>query len=170
MKVQKIVLLCGGKESGIFMYNIFETANWFLEKEPMSHKKLQKLCYYTQAWSYALKNKPFINAEFQAWVHGPVSPVLFDKYRGMAFEDIDPDTSAGKPNFKNDELELLENIWETYGNSTGNSLEVLTHKELPWIKARIGYGTYDKCEKIISADDMREYYRSIYDGDLDIEA
>lgn len=152
------------------MYNVFEVANWFLEKEPMTHKKLQKLCYYTQAWSYALKNKPFIDSDFQAWIHGPVSPVLFSRYKGTAFEDLYPDSKVNKANFKNGDLELLENIWDTYGNSTGNSLEVLTHKELPWIKARSGYGTYDKCEVAISADDMKEYYRSIYNGDLEMEA
>ena len=26
--------------------NIFDVANWFLSKEEMTHKKLQKLCYY----------------------------------------------------------------------------------------------------------------------------
>ena len=31
-------------------YSVFEIANWFLLKESMSHKKLQKLCYYAQAW------------------------------------------------------------------------------------------------------------------------
>lgn len=25
------------------MYNVFTIANWFLEQEPMNHKKLQKL-------------------------------------------------------------------------------------------------------------------------------
>ena len=151
------------------MYSIFEVANWFLEKEPMTHKKLQKLCYYTQAWSYALKNKPFMDSEFQAWIHGPVSPELYGKYKDSSFEDLYPDSDI-KTDFKNDCREFLENIWETYGDSTGNSLEVLTHKELPWIKARTGYGTYDNCEEIISKDDMRVFYRSIYNGDLEMEA
>ena len=37
-------------------YSVLEIANWFLAKKPMSHLKLQKLCYYAQAWNYALKN------------------------------------------------------------------------------------------------------------------
>jgi len=152
------------------MYSIFEIANWFLEKEPMTHKKLQKLCYYAQAWSYALRNTPIMDSDFQAWIHGPVSPILFQKYKGTAFEELMPDKNYINPNLTNEELEFLNNVWETYGDSTGNSLEVLTHKELPWIKARIGCGTYDKCETIIKPRDMRDYYRSIYAGDLETEA
>ena len=152
------------------MYSIFEIANWFLEKEPMTHKKLQKLCYYAQAWSYALKNKPIMDSDFEAWIHGPVSPVLFQRYKGTAFEELAADKDYSGVAFTNEETELLNSVWETYGDSTGNSLEVLTHKELPWIKARNGYGTYEKCGKTISPKDMREYYRSIYDGDLDAEA
>ena len=35
-------------------YNIFDIANWFLSKESMPQKKLQKLCYYAKAWSLVL--------------------------------------------------------------------------------------------------------------------
>ena len=31
--------------------DITDVANWFLLKEDMSHKKIQKLCYYAEAWS-----------------------------------------------------------------------------------------------------------------------
>ncbi len=36
------------------MNNIFDVADWFLSKEAMPHKKLQKLCYYYKAWGLAL--------------------------------------------------------------------------------------------------------------------
>ena len=63
------------------MYSVFDIANWFLSRQEMTHKKLQKLCYYAQAWSYALYNRPIINAEFQDWVHGPVCPQLYHLWR-----------------------------------------------------------------------------------------
>lgn len=44
---------CGNCEA---KYSVFDVANWFLAHETMMHKKLQKLCYYAQAWFYALKN------------------------------------------------------------------------------------------------------------------
>lgn len=39
-------------------------------------KKLQKLCYYAQAWAYALKGYRLEDTDYQAWVHGPFSPAL----------------------------------------------------------------------------------------------
>ena len=43
-------------------YSVFDIANWFLLKEEMTQKKLQKLCYYAQAWCYALKGYRLITA------------------------------------------------------------------------------------------------------------
>ena len=44
---------------GAGRYSIYEIADWFLNKGPMTQKKLQKLCYYAQAWNYALNNIVF---------------------------------------------------------------------------------------------------------------
>lgn len=56
-------------------YDIKEIANWFLSKASMPHKKLQKLCYYSEAWHQALYNSALIKDHyFEAWIHGPVSP------------------------------------------------------------------------------------------------
>ena len=38
-------------------YSIGNIADWFLSQSSMTHKKLQKLCYYLQAWSLALYKK-----------------------------------------------------------------------------------------------------------------
>jgi uncharacterized phage-associated protein len=151
------------------MYSVFEVANWFLKKEPMTHKKVQKLCYYAQAWSYALREEPIMDAEFQAWVHGPVSPVLYDRYKVHGFKTIYPDPDMNTV-FDNETEELLESTWCTYGDSTGNSLEVLTHSEPPWQNARRGCENEDRCAVPINPVDMTQYYRSIYDGDLETEA
>ena len=36
------------------MTTIYEVAKYFLSLDDMTHKKLQKLCYYAQAWFLAL--------------------------------------------------------------------------------------------------------------------
>ena len=36
-------------------YDVVSIAAWFLTKDNMTLKKLQKLCYYSQAWFYTLK-------------------------------------------------------------------------------------------------------------------
>ena len=145
-------------------FEIYDIANWFLTKEAMSHKKLQKLSYYSVAWGFALFDKAICNhPEFEAWVHGPVSPVLYNKYQGNLWNELTPDeTFVDK--FDNGMSDLLESVWFTYGDQTGNSLEALTHSELPWKNARIGIENNIPSNALISVEDMKRYYRSIYAG------
>ena len=73
--------------------SVFDVAKWFLDKEDISPKRLQKLVYYVQAWSYALFDKPFMYEEnepapFEAWRHGPVNPTLYRKYSDYGWQKI----------------------------------------------------------------------------------
>jgi cdsE len=151
--------------------SILDVASWFLSKEAMTHKKLQKLCYYVQAWGLALYNKELIDSEFQAWVHGPVSRELYNKYKSNGWEDI-PKLKSFQPSntqFFSDEknLHLLDSVWFTYGNKSGNELEALTHQEEPWINARkkAEVKENEPCNEIILSDDMKVFYKRIYIGD-----
>ena len=55
----------------------------------MSHKKLQKLCYYAVAWHYALYDSQLVeNDEFEAWIHGPVSPSLWHEYKDYVWKPL----------------------------------------------------------------------------------
>ncbi len=151
-------------DSEIGKYSIIDIADWFLKKGNMTQKKLQKLCYYAQAWCYALYGYRLINSDFQAWVHGPVSPVLYEKFRHFGFETI---RIKGEININLDDedAKLLEDVWETYGDRTGNALEALTHTEEPWLEARRGYSDNERCTVVISPDSMKRYYRRIYTGE-----
>ena len=145
-------------------YSIYDIANWFLLKTDMTHKKLQKLCYYAQAWCYAINDYRLIDTDFQAWVHGPVSPALWEKFKGFGYDTIRYCGDGDKISIKPEDVSLLERVWETYGDRTGNALEALSHKETPWIETRKGYAEDEKCTKVISPELMRDYYRSIYVG------
>ena len=143
------------------MASIFDVADWFLAKDRMTHKKLQKLCYYAVAWSWAIYPEPPIaDAEFEAWVHGPVCSALYDKYKSTGFGYIQ---KGPKPDgFTEEEEDFLEDVWVTYGHLSANSLEALSHSEAPWEKARAGLDPAVESRLVISSDDMRDYYRSIY--------
>ena len=153
----------GIKEDEAGKYSVFEIANWFLAKEDMTHKKLQKLCYYAQAWCYALKGFRLENTDYQAWVHGPVAPALYERFKSFGYDNI---RMKGKyvPNIEEMDQELLQDVWETYGDRTGNALEVLSHRELPWQEARKGYEPDERCSVVISPRTMAAFYKSIYNG------
>ena len=144
-------------------YSVFDIANWFLLKEEMTQKKLQKLCYYAQAWCYALKGYRLEDTDFQAWVHGPVSPALWERFKSFGY---DPIRIKGHVNInlQEEDRRLLEDVWDTYGENTGNALEALTHRELPWLEARKGYEPDERCTVVISPNTMASYYKSIYCG------
>lgn len=70
------------------MTTIAEVAKWFLRKEPMNPRKLQVLCYYAQAWHYALFGKPLFEADFEAWEDAPASPELYQYYQDAGYWEI----------------------------------------------------------------------------------
>ena len=89
------------------MATVFDVSDWFLSKESMTPKKLQKLCYYYKAWGLTLYDEdllPYI--KFEAWVHGPVNSELYRYYKGYLWKNIlqCPDNSR---EFNSRELELL---------------------------------------------------------------
>ena len=88
------------------MPSIFDIADWFLSKEPMTPKKIQKLCYYYKAWGFALYTKDMIPGyEFEAWIHGPVNPALYQRYAEYLWQDI-PRKEDNSSQFTEKEIDL----------------------------------------------------------------
>lgn len=139
------------------MESIFSVADYFLSKDSMSHKKLQKLCYFAQAWYLANYGRPLVPNRFEAWVHGPVSPDLYSKYRGWGWEEI---PQSNLPVCFDDPAitSFLDQVYDVYGDYDADRLETITHNEEPWLRARKGcpMGVYSR--NPISQNDMRDYY------------
>lgn len=143
---------------------IKDISKWFLSKESMTHKKLQKLCYYSQAWTLALLDRKLFSGDFEAWVHGPVNVELYQEYNGYGWQYI-PKIENFKLDVEENVLEILESVFYTYGDYTANQLEWKTHQEKPWIEARKGLDEWENSNNVISEELIKEYYRSIYKGD-----
>ena len=140
-----------------------DVAEYFLTKEKMSNKKLQKLCYYAQAWHYAFYDKGLFYQDIEAWVHGPVVRDVYNKYRDYKWNDI-PKPSANNFNFIDKEEEFLDDVYCKYGEFDGDELEILTHQELPWQEAREGLEEWEPSDVIIEPRTMSDYYWSKYDN------
>ncbi|HID4048525.1 TPA: Panacea domain-containing protein [Pluralibacter gergoviae] len=131
----------------------------------MSNLKLQKLAYYADAWYLAFFDEKLVDEDFQAWIHGPVSRAIYDRfsaskslYSNITLEDCTPgfdlsDVPAAASAH-------IDSVLEVYGAFTGAQLEDMTHKEDPWIKAREGYRPSQRCEEIIDRNVTRNYYRN----------
>lgn len=148
-----------------YKYSINEIKNWFLSKESMTPKKLQKLLYYAYSWDMVFENEDadnldvfLFNNEFKAWVHGPVIPAVWREYRGHKWNEIEQLQEDNSETFDKDTLDTLNQVWEEYGVYNGNELESITHQEKPWIEAREGLLPLDRSSKTIDNRTIFEYY------------
>lgn len=144
--------------------------------DTVSHKKLQKLLYYVEAWNLVHLKEPIIDEDFQAWVHGPVIPSLYHELKPLGFnnfqvinyEDGDVDkliaNIIAKNKLSEDQQELIYEVLDKYGARTSFELEMMSHNEPPWIEARKGLPPHANCTNVISKDRMRDYYSSLNNG------
>lgn len=144
------------------MENVMDVANWFLNQSPMTHKKLQKLCYYAQAWHCALHNKqPLFSEQIEAWVHGPVVRELYGQFACYGWDEIPQKYTTNK--LSEQSIEILKTVYNTYKGFNGDQLEYMTHQEIPWISARGDLKPWESCTEPIAIDAMASYYKKRYD-------
>lgn len=141
------------------LFTIYEIANWFLAKESMTHKKLQKLCYYAQSWFLANQGEPLVVNRFEAWIHGPVCPDLYTQYKDYGWAKIpkiNNDLCTLEPSIQN----FLQEVWNTYGSYCDFELENISKSEYPWQHARENIPASHYNRNPISWTDMQEYYKN----------
>lgn len=134
-----------------FIYVANETGSY------LSNLKLQKLVYYAQAWHLALHEVPLFDEDFEAWVHGPVIPSLYEKYRSFGWRPILTDVPT--PNFSESLQKFLQEVTEVYFSCDAFELEQMTHQEKPWLTARGELSKDAPSRAIISKSSMRDYYK-----------
>ena len=144
-----------------------QVADYFIARaheagDPVTNLKLQKLVYYAQAWHLALYRKRLIRERFQAWVHGPVEPELYARFKPYGWSPIDADVEM--PDMSSKERAHLDDVFEAYGAFTALQLERMTHAEAPWLKARDGIPNDEPSTAVISEADMTSYYRARVTG------
>lgn len=129
--------------------------------EILTNLKLQKLLYYAQAWHLVLHGDPLFAEEFEAWVHGPVLPSQYFRFRDWEWRPILIDAPC-KPEGLSEAVEAhLSQIVDVFGSETAVALELMTHQEDPWKDARAGLAPHEPSNNIVSKEAMRTYYSSL---------
>ena len=144
------------------MATVFDVAKYILHtKGSMSTWKLQKLCYYSQAWALAWTEKPLFDEDFEAWANGPVCKELFHAHQGkfVISEKEFPYGSISELNA--DEIDTINIVLRDYGEMAPFELRELSHSELPWKNARgnLPEGAY--CNNIISKTAIGNFYGAL---------
>lgn len=162
-----IYLYKGGGSMDKITYE--DIADYFIAKAKESgalitNLKLQKMVYYAQAWHITIFDEKLFDKDFQAWVHGPVLPELYDDYKQFSWkpierEDLDVDDLKDIENKLGEQkTEFMEELMDEYFGMNAYELERLTHEEEPWKKARSGLDPDEKSTNEIKTEWMEEYY------------
>jgi len=144
------------------MTTIFDVAKYILEqKGAMTTMKLQKLCYYSQAWSLAWDEVPLFEEDFEAWANGPVCRKLYSYHRKKFEVDASDFYLGDSKNLSATQKETIDVVLAFYGDKSPVWLSELTHSENPWKDARRGVEPGDYCDNIITKRAMQEYYSGL---------
>ncbi|MGY4689367.1 Panacea domain-containing protein [Salibacterium sp. K-3] len=142
--------------------DIFRVAEVLLSIESMTPKKLQKMCYYFYAWHSTLKGEPPFENNFEAWVHGPVDPKLYNEYRSYGWNTIpQSNTTTDLPE---DIIGFAHQVYSSYGHLNGDQLEYLTHQEPPWKIARKGMPEYMPSREEIQDENIIQYHKKVLEN------
>ena len=103
----------------------------------MRAMKLQKLVYYSQAWSLVWDERPLFDDRIEAWANGPFCPELYARHKGAFI--VSASTFQGAPSQLDDRArETVDAVLRFYGDKSAHWLSDLTHSEKPWRDAREG--------------------------------
>ena len=147
------------------MASVFAVASYILGKRGrMTAMKLQKLVYYSQAWSLVRDGRPLFGEEIEAWVNGPVVYELFKAHRGM-FELNAADLRYGNPaTLDRAATATIDAVLEHYGAMSPQRLSDLSHTEAPWLEARRDVDGTARGARVITTEAMRDYYATSGQG------
>ena len=128
-------------------YKAVDIAKWFLykslrEKEQgdgdnITLLKLLKLLYYAEGCSLAVGNGSLFDEDIIAWEHGPVVVEVYQQYCRDPYNlpfDENKDKESIKKITPTDE-NLLNQVYEIFGQYSAWGLREKTHRERPWLEA-----------------------------------
>lgn len=150
------------------MATIQGLAKYLVEKfGEISTMKLQKLCYFTQGWYWAVNDAPLFDSEFQAWRYGPVNRALYDLHAGRRvatsdlFETQDMDLDSYQQNF-------ADSIYLKYREFSGFQLGDISHRHPAWLEARGGLNPALSASVVMDDAVIVEHFKQLLDGGSDL--
>lgn len=143
------------------IYRADQVADFFLARsnpeigDLLSNLKLQKLCYYAAGIIAAVRRAddfPLFGDSIEAWQHGPVVPSQYRRFSQYGGSDIPPVRDFDFSQFDDNDLSILDDVYNFYGQYSAWKLRNMTHEERPWMDASA------RDNKTIGTASLREYF------------
>ncbi|MDA3922719.1 MAG: DUF4065 domain-containing protein [Salinisphaera sp.] len=144
------------------MYSAAQIANYFLclsddeAGDLLTNLKLQKLLYYAQGVTLAITGLPLFDERIKAWEHGPVVPQVWHEFRDYGGGPIPIPVDFDVEAIDEKDREILDEVYDVYGQFSAWKLRNMTHAEAPWLNA-------DRNDEI-SHGSMRSYFETQLDS------
>lgn len=123
---------------------------------------LEKLLAFSEGVNYALNGNRLIDEECQAWQHGYVYPSVYAKYKKYGYKPIDNGIKSTHGCMLSllsaDEIKAIDMVIRTFGLYSPKTLEMISHKQKPWLEQRVGLKDNDSCDKSIDEESVKQYY------------
>jgi len=100
--------------------------------DAITNLKIQKLLYYAQGFHLAMFGSPFFDDEIVNWEHGPVIESLYYEYRHLGANPLPVPPLIDGSMFSEEQINLIAEVNEVYGQFSAWKLRNLTHEEAPW--------------------------------------
>ncbi len=120
--------------------------------------RVQKLLYYVQGWSLALRGRPMFGERIEAWKFGPVVPEVYHRFKPYGYAVINPEDIGEPENLTAPDRAFIESVWSEYKAYSATKLREMTHAESPWNEARIGLSPDARSSNAISQESLRIFF------------
>ncbi len=122
----------------------------------VSNLELQKYLYYAQGWYFAFYGKPLFTERIEAWVHGPVHPGTYRRFKHNSFQPIADEIE--QPKLSKRVRKHLVDVYSAYDKFSAWDLERMAHAEDPWREARGDLPEDEPSRAVIPRESMRRYF------------
>jgi uncharacterized phage-associated protein len=139
------------------MPSVLDVAAYILKQQgSITAMKLQKLVYYSQAWSLVWDGESLFPELIEAWADGPVVRELWQAHAGSyRVEELRRGSAVA---LSPAQLATVDAVLSFYGQAEAEWLSELSHRERPWMEARAGLPAQARCSAFIGLETMRNYY------------
>ena len=111
--------------------------------------KLHKLLYFSQREAIIQTSEAMFTEPFQAWQYGPVMVCVRKHFGESTLSEL-----PSKP-FIEKYKSSFDRVFKQYAPLDSWSLSRLTHGEISWKRARVGFAPEDQCTNNMDIEDIK---------------
>lgn len=145
--------------------SILDVAQYILEKgklDTLPYTKLERLCYYAQAWSLAWDDEPIFPEALYAGANSAVCPEFFQSVNNRLYISVTENIGVSEI-LSDDQKSSVDAVIEYYYDYSTVRLGQLIRAEFPWHDARCLLEANKNATGSITYENMKKYYKTFLD-------